>query len=240
MGIDARMFVRIKGRENWLDPDKELATAVALSRVVGAGHFIITKALGDDFPFEKHHALSVLETLSQSEASDYGVEDLVGNVVYFQDGDPIVADPDEQFIAVHLMTRYYGEDYARGDWPTIRTVAEWLELRFPKGEVWYGGDSSGVCAEPLTRARRDQINRYFLTRGHSQYRGGWPSFEGANARPTCRCCEQPMESCGGGQGETFWYCDGCDGRAKSSGETVTFLAPREDFFTPTKTEDSPR
>lgn len=230
MGVDARMFVRIKGRENWLDPNKELETAVALTRVVGAGHFIITKKF-DGWKFGKpNHALSILEPLSREEAEKREAPEMADKVVYFQDGDPIVAADDEQFIVVHLASCYYGPEYARGDWPTIRTVAEWLEIRFPKGEVWYGGDSSGICAGPLTSARRDDITRYYLTKGHSDYRRGYSPFEADNASPTCRCCEQSMTSCGGGQGSTFWFCDGCDGKAISRGSDVTFLAPGSDFF----------
>lgn len=233
MGIDARMFVRLKGRENWLDPAKELEIAVALARVVGAGNFIITKAFEDWNFGPPHHALSIVKPLTEQDVEDYEVPELVGRVVYFQDGPPIVADEDEQFVEVHLMSRYYAEGYARGDWPTIRAVAEWLEIKFPEGEVWYGGDSGGVLAELFDTAARDDINRYYLTKGHSEYRGAFGGLgaRDENAIPVCRCCEQPMQSCGGA-GETFWFCDGCDGRAKSKGSDVSFLKRGEDFFNP--------
>jgi hypothetical protein len=233
MGIDARMFARLRGA-NRLRPDQVLPLAVELAKTVGAGHFMITKdqewarAFGPG-----RHALSVIEPLSDETAREYDCPELAGKVVWFQDGDPIVADPDEQFVEVHLMTRYYGPEYARGNWPVIRTVAEWLEFKLPGAEVWYGGDSSGVCAVRFGPNERALVNRFYLGTGHRTYRS---VFDGLSSRgktpPICGCCEASMSDCGGGNGSTFWFCDGCNGKAVTHADGRFDLLDRyEEFFT---------
>jgi hypothetical protein len=213
MGVDAEMFVRIKGREHWLADDDELLAAYQLASTIGHDSYLIT--LGGDSSFSQHHALSIMRPIKDaSDAEDHGLDaDSVGKVVWTQDGDPIVAAPDEQFIKVHLWTRYYGEDYARGNWPIIRVTAEWLAMRFPAGEVWYGGDSSGICAEHLTAERLATLNNFFLSSGRRTYTRYDSPFRSARGSCECLTCRQPMIDTGGGQGQQFWFCDGCGAEA---------------------------
>ncbi len=232
MGIDAEMFARIKGRENWLPEADELSTAYDLASTLGHQNFFITIGLFKNSSDHGHHALSIVKPLKDAqEAEDYCLDrSLVGKVLWTQDGDPIIAQDDEQFVQVHLYTRYYGEDYARGNWPIIRASAEWLEKRFPDCEVWYGGDSSGVCAAPFTRGRRDQINDFYLgDGGRSYYRRDGFNFTG-HAAPTCPVCAVPMFSSGGGRGTEFWNCDGCGKKAHTTTAGVRWLQRHTDHF----------
>lgn len=196
MGIDAEMFVRIKGKENWLKDDDELAAAVHLARTVGPEKFYI----GDD-----QHALSIIRPQTSDERYVDRAHD--GKVVWRQDGPEIIADDDEQFIRVHLWSRYYAPGYERGDWPTIRQVAEWLDFRFPGGEVWYGGDSSGACASKFDNEARDKMNGHYLNAmGRTGYTGGFGSLGDSD---TCPRCKIEKDCSGGGGGASFMRCSGC-------------------------------
>jgi hypothetical protein len=232
MGVDAKMFVRLKGKASWLKPEDVLKASYEIASTIGSDNFLITAAWTDMKPFGKpHHELSIVEPWGSDE---YETEpELQGKIVWSQDGDPIVAAPDEQFVSVHLSQRYYGEDYARGDWPVIRSTIEWLQKRFPAGEVWYGGDSSGICAEHMTSLRVAALNNYFLESGrrsYTRYESGF-SFKAANTHK-CPTCEVTTIDCGGGRGQTFLYCDGCGRkfiRVDSSGAVVD-VKRGTDFF----------
>ena len=68
--------------------------------------------------------------------------DPAGPAIFGQDSaeNPyIIAKPNEQFIEVHVWSRYYGEDYARGDWKTLSFILMWCVFNIPECEVWYGG-----------------------------------------------------------------------------------------------------
>lgn len=215
MGVDAEMFVRIKGRDKWLADADELKTAYELASTIGPSKFMNTIGMWKD---EKgHHCLEIMRPIKHSLDADYhGVPaTMIGRVIWSQDGDTIVAGQDEQFVRIHLYTRYYGEEYARGDWPTIRVVAEWCELRFPGCEVWYGGDSSGICAEHLSAERRDELNKFFLSSGRKSYAryDDGPDRVTGHRGTMCPVCDVRMYSTGGGQGDSFWSCDGCEQRA---------------------------
>ena len=233
MGVDARMFVRLSGRDNWLKEDDVLSTSYALASTIGADNFVIT-ATFEDWPWEKHHALSIIAPMSEEEAFQYYEPDFAGKVVWQQDGRPIVAPADVQFVEVSLRSRFYGENYARGDWPVLRSIIEWLWIRFPTGEVWYGGDSSGICAEAMTRDRVDAVNTFFLRNGHKSYTRYESPFLSAEARtaPSCRVCRVPMINCGGGHRRRFFSCDGCDSQAITVDGSAEphWLARGKDFF----------
>ena len=223
MGVDAMMFVRLKGEGRHKTPEQVHDLSVAMAVTLGSGNFFIRRQ-GDHFG-EPRHALSIVPPISE-ESEDWEKEEFeLGQVVWFQDGDPILAGKDEQFIQVHLMGRYYGPDYERGDWPVIRSVAEWLEM-FTEGEVWYGGDSGGYCAERFDVEARDRFNRHFLTRSirdddyyAPKNRRMFDHIFGES--PTCVCsfCRIEMLDSGGGGGGarrpggyTFFECQGCGHR----------------------------
>ena len=184
MGIDAEMFVRHTG----LMTEQEVRRlAREMCARFDAERFMIRK---EDCSYDKaHHALSILVP-----------------TVWEQDGPDIVGEPGEQFIRVHLYTRYYGIGYERGDWILIRSVAEFLELSIPHSQIWYGGDSSGVLANHLDQQAREVLNRHWLSVGHEPYRSAW----GEKGPPCEFCGGAPFHHAGGGGNKTFFVCDGCD------------------------------
>src|ERR1700679_1890441 len=124
MGIDAEMFVRQRGQA--LTQEEALEASYWMCAALGTNNFFVED--------KGHHALSIVTAWDE----DY-YEELKGKVVWTQDGLHIEAEPGEQFIRVHLLTRYYGPGYERGNWMLLRTTIEWLKCRWPDSAVWYGG-----------------------------------------------------------------------------------------------------
>ena len=205
MGIDAKLFVRIKDPAHHLPADQVLKTAVELSSTLGHKHFYIQDS--------NAHCLSIVQPYSEQDFEDdkgYLGHDVIGKTLLQQDGDPEVMEDGEQLLEVHLMQRYYGPGYARGHWPTIRDVMEWLEFKFPTGEIWFGGDSSGVLAEHFTKEKREEMTRFWLSSGTSTYGVWWDSLStGGGGTPVCECCKIPLSGRGGGRDVGFWSCRGC-------------------------------
>lgn len=225
MGVDAEMMVRIRGKENWLTADRVHELAYELSSSIGPEAFMI--CWGGEFPWhlDGKHALEIMKPLDEKRAGEYERPDLVGKLVRFQDGDKIIADEDEQFIDVNLAGRYYGVDYERGNWPQIKAIAEWLNIRIPEGEVWYGGDSSGICMELFDENARERLTQYWATNGRRPY-VHYSSGILDKAKLDCPFCKQPMANCGGGRDYSFLYCDGCGKKASKHMDGRTAWADR--------------
>jgi hypothetical protein len=184
MGIDAEMFVRNSGPS--LDETEVRRLARDLCARFGHDKFMIQR---EDKPWSKaHHALEILEP-----------------AVWEQDGPDIIAEPGEQFIRVHLYTRYYGEGYERGDWPLIKGTAEFLEGHISNARIWYGGDSSGLLAEPLDYEARLRLDAHWISTGHEPYNSRFGGYG-----PPCEFCGgSPFHRRGGGPDRQFFSCDGC-------------------------------
>lgn len=207
MGVDAEMFIRVRGRDQWLSEDRVRSLAWALAGTMGHDRFMIHR------PREGgpgRHCLSIVEPFVDEYDEAPG---LIGRRVIQQDAPPIVAADDEQFIRVHLFGRYYGKGYERGDWPFLRSVMEWLEVCIPGCEVWYGGDSSGVEHQHYGPVERADLNRHFLLYGHRPYLSGFGFMAGE--APRCSFCKEPMIHSGGGGGlgvpgaYDLFRCTGC-------------------------------
>jgi len=131
-----------------------------------------------------------------------------GPAIFSQDSNKepyIIAKPNEQFLEVHLWSRYYGETYARGDWTNIFFVLMWCISNIPDCEVWYGGDSSGVCLELMTFQRLKAITQFYLTSGHGTY---WMNKKN-EYKFLCEFCNCSVVNSGGGGDRSFWHCDSC-------------------------------
>lgn len=243
MGIDARMFVRVRGASPSEQELRQIAARMC-SRL-GVERFLIMRGDETWHDGRQRHALSIVTETAGEARKDYapdgeyegylaGLKALDGvpddRPVIMQDGPPLVAVEGEFIVQAHMWTRYYGKGYERGDWPTIRATAEYLEAAFPQGEVWYGGDSSGVCAELFDSRARDALNRHFLMHGHEPYRsyfGSQPKAESCDF-----CGGRHMNECGGGQGRTFWQCDGCGLERITGPDGSRDLPKTESFFGP--------
>lgn len=178
MGISARMFVRTKAAVT----AKEVRRAsVAMCMVFGPSRFWIDHE-------QKRHALEVVTK-------------------YEQDGPTIRPRPGETFICVHLSTRYWGPGYERGDLGLICGVAEFLERRFPKGVVWYGGDSSGVLAERFDAKARAALFDHAAGEHGADYRAG---FAQDPKTEHCDFCDCAMSTSRWGSNLVGFVCMGCD------------------------------
>lgn len=211
MGVDAQMLVRTRQAMSVADVRK---LAGNLAATFGPDQFWIWDDHKNKDGTIGRHCLELIKE-------------------YHQDGDPIFPEPGETFIEVHLGTRYYGIGYERGDIGFIIHVAEWLEANIPDAQIFYGGDSSGICAEPFDREARRKLFAYFCKVGHEPYVGGFGGIlSDRESPPTCEFCQRTMISTGGGGGKTFYYCSGC-GRKEIVDRLTkkTQLVPKnKDFF----------
>ncbi len=130
---------------------------------------------------------------------------------YIQDGPEIYPEKDETLVQVELVGRYYDSDYERGDITSYISIAKWIEINVPDAEVFYGGDSSGVCAYRFDKECRDGLFKHFASCGHLDYVG----FMGANIGDKdklrfCDFCETNMVQYGFGRDYAAFRCVGCD------------------------------
>lgn len=136
-----------------------------------------------------------------------------------QDGPTLQPQPGETFVRVAIYTRYYGLDYERGDFRLIHDLAEMLEHLFPSGEVWYGGDSSGVCAELFDAAARAELRAHWIAQAHKPYRDAM-SFS-RRPGPLCRKCDVAMPQYGSGPAYAMYACDCGEKRVEQNGVITT-------------------
>lgn len=191
MGIDARILIKITKPESWLDATALRKFSSCLTSIVGPEHFTL-------MPEENRHAITFVADDFRRWADDPNTPHCYG-----QDGPDIYPQPNEQFLEIHVVSRYYGEDYARGDWRTLSFVIMWAQYSIPNCEVWYGGDSSGVCVELATSELLNRLTKFFLTSGHETY---WMNSPAQNL---CEFCRRGVIESGGGQGSKFYLCAGC-------------------------------
>lgn len=213
MGVDARILLKITDPQHWLSPEQLRQHSARLSTVIGHDKFFL-------FPEHNQHAIIYVEDEYREHCAnqDEPHYDPDGPVVYFQDGEDIVAKPNEQLLEVRIWTRYYAPEYARGDWRTLYFVMLWCHKNIPSCEVWYGGDSGGAEAELMTRERLEEMSDYYLTEGHDAY------FKFAKNKYQCEFCGIGVEESGGGGDHKFFRCEGCGKHwlVKSSG----FFGPK--------------
>lgn len=198
MGVDAEMFARTKKK---ITKGKALSLAYELGSAFGHQRFWIFK--DRESP---RHCLKIVNEFDQ-------------------DGDTIYPEKGETFIRVYPATRFYGRGYERGDLPFLIMLAEWLELKIPDCEVWYGGDSSGICATRFDREARTELFRYFCEVNHQPYVRGFGDVIGSPNSPSCDLCKVPMIQNGFGGGYSGFYCSGCGEELESRDGGITFRRP---------------
>ncbi len=145
MGIDAKMLVKT----TYQITEKEvLRLAYELGEAFYPETFMIWKKEEDEI--KPHHCLSIVSN-------------------YEQDADTIGPKAGEVLIEVHLYGRYYREGYERGNFPQIKSIAEWLEAQIPESTIFYGGDCGGLSEEPFDKDAREKLWQHFLKHGHRPY-----------------------------------------------------------------------
>lgn len=204
MGIDAEMFVRVKRAV----PDDEVRMLRRrLGDAFGADSFWIFRGNGAT-------GESTIDEVDDDACvrSRHSIERIT---VYTQDGDDIVPEPGETFLRVYIASRFYGPGYERGNLPLILAIADFLR-RLTDGEVWYGGDSSGICAQPLNNEYRAELWEHFVKHGHAPY---FSDFGGEGIpRPHCAMCgNAPMRFFGTGQmgKRAAASCSGCGAQVET-------------------------
>lgn len=213
MGIDAEMFVRTRKP---LTPRQIRNLSVDLCEAFGQEPFLLmpgwTIAEDEDPEYP---------TTEWWEAGDPIGRHALRRIKWWQqDGPDIKPRKGEQFIAVSLMSRFYGEGYERGPIHLHCAIAAWLESRIDGGEVWYGGDSSGCVASKFDGLARASILAHFHQHGHRPYTGGFSGFGSGTLRaPACGFCGPSMKSNGGGPDVTFYWCAGCGAQLAQDGTT---------------------
>ena len=85
------------------------------------------------------------------------------------------------------------------------------------GACAWAGDSSGICAEHLSEARRRAITAHWIECGRRWYsrRGETEKSWAGTSAPKCPICEVPLIACGAGEEFDSWACDGCGKKATS-------------------------
>ncbi len=144
-----------------------------------------------------------------------------------QDGPDVNPGPGETILEVHVWTRYYGIGYERGDLPFLLVLAEWLERKLPDGAVWYGGDSSGVCAAPFGKAARKKLLDHFASASGRDY---YKSFSGDLVGAECPLCKVAMQQFGYGPGPRAgsFVCHGCGYKVSTVDGGSTFTPYKEE------------
>ena len=188
MGVDACMYMNVpKG----LYPDEYLRE---ISYRLASAHPIVDQR-------------QIRWTNKETGANySHDVRALVRIPKYVQDGPTIVPEEGRELIEVSLGCRFYGEHYERGPIMQILAVAWHLEHCFPKGVIYYGGDSSGMIAEPLTLQYQSRLTKHFFNHGHYPYRS---SFHSGHTTEKCPFCEGPMIRFRSGPDYSGWQCPAC-------------------------------
>lgn len=187
MGIDARMLIIL--------PYIPTAAQIAL------WSWDIAAALSAD--------KFMVPAITSAEA--YDKEELTGKI-WYQDGPSIQAKENEFFLSVNLWSRYYGVGYERGDLIGLISVAEWIERNIPDSTVFYGGDSSGVCAEPWNKEEREKLLSHFMGEHGRDYYSSFGTLDRSSySPPGCANCvpERSQRRHGWGGEFAAYYCPGC-------------------------------
>ena len=206
MGIDARMFVRT------MTPITE--AEVKRLAFMACACFEVRKFL----------------VWRPERYNDAGQRSLTLIDKYEQDGPDIVPESGETFIEAHLMGRYWGAGYERGDIAFYVVLAEWLERVIPGGSVWYGGDSSGICASPFNATERARYLDHLASENGADYfqRSRW------GGAVHCDFCDADMPSYRTGPNGDGYICAGCNLHVMiaKSGERTQAVGKYPDEVTP--------
>ena len=138
--------------------------------------------------------------------------------IWYQDGPEVEPAEDETFLKVALSGRYYGIGYERGPLPQYLTIVSFLQTMIPQSEIWYGGDSSGVCIEHFNREFGEKLWRHFVNEGHLKY----VKYFSNEVTPTCPLCNKPMITNTWGGNKVGHYCYGCNNTAVTQKDKTYF------------------
>lgn len=177
--------------------------------------------IGGEPPQKRRRAIDFTQSYGELDHEDPALE----GKVYEQDGDDVTVGDGEWMLEVSLWSRYYGVGYERGDLLTICAVAEWCEANIPNAVVYYGGDSSGVCAEPFDAFARMKLRRHMYSqRGRDYFQRGIESRL-KSLPPVCSLCPDDgprFSQYGSGQEYAAVSCAGCGENFETRDAGVTW------------------
>jgi hypothetical protein len=212
MGIDAQMLAVCHGE---VSKDHVRETAVAMRKMFRDAVTVWPPAFWS-FEDEGRHCLEI-----------------VGE--YTQDGPSIFPGEDETLVEVHMGHSYYGAGYERGCPFTAIAIARFVEHHLAPCSIYYGGDSSGVLAEPFGAAERAEMERHAWSKSGSDYRSD--SSFAFGARYLCTFCGCPVTQYGSGGNYEAHVCTGCGTSAQRRGDLFVWGAHLPDFW---DGEETPR
>lgn len=150
---------------------------------------------------------------------------------YHQDGDPIVANDGECLLQVSVWSRWYGQGYERGDLLTLCAIAEWIEANITGSSVWYGGDSSGVLAEPWPDAKRRELRQHLYSdMGRNYYASSWCRRDEFGLPKACSLCPGGIyrgQRFGAGGTFASFQCAGCGKGVETNDKGKTWTETKE-------------
>ena len=153
------------------------------------------------------------------EASNLGYEK---NPIGEADFSRYYPDSDTYYYEVHTLSRYYGEDYARGHWPEIYAGIEWLRQNFPEAEIVYGGDHTSIeNIGVLTKEEQEEIMRFWCKQGGLSYRTRPP--ESPLFRRECPNCKIVMSQSMWSGGNGRITCQGCKFQEETTDQGKTWF-----------------
>lgn len=220
MGVDAEIIV--KAREQ-LDDEQVLDLARRLAEAIGPKHFMIG---ADPWSGPRHALKRVGCAACRNEYDDEGPCPFEGpgpHAVHFQDGDPVVFPGDVTVLRVNLWGRYYGVGYERGSFPILAAICDWLTRNC--GDVYYGGDSSGVCVRPWSEIR-ESLFSHWCEVGGAPYFSAFDSDAAEYAR-VCALCDRSMVRHGWGQAFAIYSCMWCGRRDETGDSGKTWKCTRD-------------
>ncbi len=214
MGVDAKMFLTT----DEVIPDRALLSlSYRLCEAFGREPFWLDRDDG-------RHALSRAEE-------------------FWQDGPTVRPRDGETMIAVSLTDRLYCAGYERGPGHLHAAIAAWLEANVTGARMFYGGDSSGYCAEQFGPEERAALLAHFARVGHLPYAREWnvgSSESTDRMRRFCEFCQEPMSRYGWGRSGAEEYahytCLGCGDELTTQDGGATWTLLRDGKESPTKAE----
>ena len=193
MGIDAEMFVKL----NYKITDEELQKKSYIFGSMCKYHLFLG--------YNNTHLHNPLESVKSihGDGTDSGYDYLA---------------KDGSLIRIPLAGRYYGPNYERGPLLEYIAIALFLEILFPDGKIYYGGDSSGVAFELFDSKYRNELMQHAAKVAHEPYNKG---FSGNHSKYTCPHCKVSMVQNGFKGKLGYFYCMGCNWSIDELNETET-------------------
>lgn len=87
-----------------------------------------------EVPVVTSEALEYLRTESDA-VSVAAYERFSGERVWFSGGSRITASADEQLLVIHTHLRAYNTGYSGGQWPLIKALLTWCQIKFSKATI---------------------------------------------------------------------------------------------------------